>query len=727
MRKKSMLKIPSPKVSEKPENEEKAAHPVPTTVAEKSTPSLARLIEPRSMGILAGAAVFLCVVMSLAPRLADERLPWWISFTVGLVGAGIVAALMAFASKRLLEHDRTTHAERSSERATFQQREQYLAALAEAESHLLADVDGEGYRAALGALGRAAGASRVSLYSIKTDPRDQSLLSILQETWQHTGVAANMPLGELTLTREFSRWLEVLVDGGLIEGLVSALPVQEKPLLEAHGIRTLLVLAVGEPGKTPRGVLLLENPRTPSQDHLRAAAAAFFHAEARREIERATRRQALHDPLTDLPNRRHLKEELERRVAEATRLGAGLAVVFLDLDRFKQINDTLGHDFGDRFLQYVVRHRLHPCLGNTDFLARVGGDEFVLILSGSREGIHADALQRAAAILRSLMLPITLEGQELYISTSIGISLYPDNGDDVETLMKQADVAMYAVKENGKNNFRYFEPAMLEGATDKLKLEADLRHALDPRFINNDVFILHFQPQVDVTTGRMVGMEGLARWNHPERGLLMPSEFVGLAEEAVLMLPLGEHLLRTACRQGVIWLQRGIPLRISVNLSASQIHERELVNQVERVLSETRLPPENLELEFTETAMMKDIGGAQAVMKALKNIGVRLSIDDFGAGASSVAQLKDFPFDCVKIERLFIQSLLESERDHKLAQALIALAQAMNAQVVAEGVETRKQCEVLASMGCTVMQGHLFSPALSVSEIETRFFAKKAA
>ncbi len=711
----------------KPEKKNRKLPGEALAATSKPVPALTRPVEPRSIGLLSGAAVFLCIVLTLSPRLASDHVPIWISFALGLVLAGIVGALMIRVTERLLERDRAVRDERTSERASFQQREQYLAALAEAESHLLADTDGEGYRAALGALGRAAGATRVSFYATQTDPRDQALVATLQQFWQHSGAPPQPPLAELSLTHSLKRWLDLLSDGGLIDAPTLQLPVEERPLLEAHGIRSVLALGIGEPGKPPRGVLLLENSRTPSQDHLRSAASGFFHAEARRDIERTTRRQALHDPLTELPNRRHLKEELERRLGDAEKQGTGLAVVFLDLDRFKQINDTLGHDFGDRFLQYVVRHRLQPCLGNSDFLARVGGDEFVLVLSATHVVLHADASQRASAILRSLMLPITLEGQELYISTSIGISLYPESGTDVDSLMKQADVAMYAVKESGRNNFRYFETKMLAGAADKLKLEADLRHVLDPRFTSSDTFVLYFQPQVDIATGRMVGMEGLARWNHPERGLLLPAEFVGMAEEAALMLPLGEHLLRIACRQGVSWLQRGIPLRVSVNLSASQMRERELVNQVERALSETRLPPENLELEFTETAMMKDVAGAQAVMEALKRLGVRLSIDDFGAGASSVAQLKDFPFDCVKIERRFIQSLIESERDRKLARALIALAKAMGAEVVAEGVETREQCEALAAMGCTIMQGHLFSPALAPDALEARFFAQKKA
>jgi diguanylate cyclase (GGDEF)-like protein len=723
MRKKPTLKaLPQSKPSKKKRLPAEAK-----PAGERSASSLARLIEPKSIGALTSAAVFLCIVLALAPQLASDRAPFWISFALGFSLSGVAGALMHYVARKLLEHDSDTNAARSSERANFQQREQYLAALAEAESHLLADIDGEGYRAALGALGRVAGASRTSLYTVRNDPRSQNLVGVLQSSWQYSGISSAPPLPDISLTHAFARWHDILVDGGVIEGMTSTLSTEERPLLEAHGIRSLIALPIGEAGKTPRGLLLIENPRTPSQDHLRAAAAGFFHAETRRDVEQATRRQALHDPLTELPNRRHLKEELERRLSDAERIGSGLAVVFLDLDRFKQINDTLGHDFGDRFLQYVVKHRLHPCLGSSDFLARVGGDEFVLLITGGLEAIRNDASQRAGAILRSLMLPITLEGHELYISTSIGISLYPGDGNDVESLMKQADVAMYAVKEAGKNNFRCFETSMLEGATDKLKLEADLRHALDPRFVTPETFVLHFQPQVDVTTGQMIGMEGLARWSHPDRGLLLPGEFIPLAEEAALMVPLGEHLLRAACRQGVSWLQRGVPLRVSVNLAASQMREREMINQVERVLSETRLPAEYLELEFTESAMMKDASGTLAVMTALKKSGIRLSIDDFGAGASSVAQLKDFPFDCVKIESRFIQSLLESERDRKLAQALIALARAMGAQVVAEGVESRKQCEALAAMGCTIMQGHLFSPALPSEELEDKLFARKAA
>lgn len=685
-----------------------------------------RVVEPRSIGMLSAATVFLFIVLTLAPQLANSRAPLWFSFVLGMVFSGLFGALMTAVTRRLLERDRTVHEEHHSERVGFQQRELYLAALAEAESHLLADTDGEGNRAALAALGRAASASRASVYFVRSDPRDQGLVAVLSQSWQATGIPASGQLHDLKLSQTFSRWLDVLSSGDVIEGATSALPPSERAALESHGIRALMALPIGESGKTPRGVLLVENPKTPSQDHLRAAAAAFLHAEARREIERATRRQALHDPLTDLPNRLHLREELERRLGDAEKSGTGVAVVFLDLDRFKQINDTLGHDFGDRFLQYIVRHRLHPCLGTSDFLARVGGDEFVLVLSSERQSLIHDATQRASAILRSLMLPVALEGQELYISTSIGISGFPTDGSNVESLMKHADVAMYAVKETGKNNFRFFESAMMEGTTDKLRLEADLRHALDPRSSASDSFLVHFQPQVDIRTGEMVGIEALARWNHPERGLVPPDEFVGLAEETGLILPLGEHILRAACRQGAEWIARGHKLRIAVNLSAMQLRERELVLQVHRVLSETKLPPECLELEFTETAMMKDIPGAQAVMADLKRIGVWLSIDDFGAGASSVAELRDFPFDSVKIEKMFVKALLESERDREVTKALISLARAMDANVVAEGVESMRQCEILAGMGCTIMQGHFFSLALTADEMERRFFARPA-
>ena len=683
-----------------------------------------RVVEPRAIGLLSAATVFLFIVLALAPQIASASAPLWISFVLGLIFAGLFGALMTVVTRRLLERDRAAWEERRSERVGFQQRELYLAALAEAESHLLADTDGEGNRAALVALGRAAGASRASVFFVRTDPRDHSLIAVLGQSWHASGIPASAQLHDIKLSQTFARWLEPLSAGDVIDGPTSGLPPSERAALESHGIRSLVVLPIGEAGKTPRGVLLIENPKTPSQDHLRAAAAAFLHAEARREIERATRRQALHDPLTDLPNRLHLREELERRLGDAEKAGTGVAVVFLDLDRFKQINDTLGHDFGDRYLQYVVRHRLHPCLAASDFLARVGGDEFVLILSAERQSLVHDATQRAGAILRSLMLPIALEGQELYISTSIGISGFPTDGADVETLMKHADISMYAVKEAGKNNYRFFESAMLEGATGKLRLEADLRHALDPRSSASDVFLVHFQPQVDIRTGEMVGLEALARWQHPERGLIPPEEFVGLAEETGLILPLGEHILRAACRQGAEWIARGHKLRIAVNLSAAQLRERELVLQVHRVLNETKLPPDCLELEFTETAMMKDIPGARAVMADLKNLGVWLSIDDFGAGASSVAQLRDFPFDSVKIEKMFVKALLESDRDRELTRALISLARAMDANIVAEGVESMRQCEILAEMGCTLMQGHFFSLALTADELERRFFSE---
>ncbi len=415
--------------------------------------------------------------------------------------------------------------------------------------------------------------------------------------------------------------------------------------------------------------------------------------------------QALHDLLTGLPNRILFNERLLISLANARSNREKLAVMFLDLDRFKKINDTLGHEVGDRLLKAVAL-RLTDCIRDTDILARWGGDEFTLLLPKiSSAECSAETAQR---ILDALKPPFLLGNDYLHITSSIGIALYPDDGEDAETLIKNADAALYSAKAKGRNNYQFYTRNINAEASELLFLENRLHHAWE-----RGEFLVYYQPKVNINTGKITGMEALVRWQSPELGFVSPVKFIPIAEENGLIVPIGEWVLRTACRQNKAWLDAGLPpMRIAVNISARQLQQPDLVEMVAQVLAETKLESGFLELEITETTAMQNVDFTREILKKLNTMGVRIAIDDFGTGYSSLNYLKKFPIQTIKIDRSFVRDMTVDLYDVAIAKAVIALGQSLNMSVVAEGVETLEQLECLRQLGCEEMQGYLFSEPL---------------
>lgn len=412
--------------------------------------------------------------------------------------------------------------------------------------------------------------------------------------------------------------------------------------------------------------------------------------------------QANYDSLTRLPNRNLLRDRLQHALIIAQRHHKGVAVVFIDLDGFKNVNDSLGHSVGDRLLS-VVAERLGRCARASDTVARHGGDEFVIVMTDTVDEQSLIAwMERVRA---SISEPVWLDGTELYVGCSMGASLFPQDGEDAETLLKKADLAMYRAKDMGRNTFQFYQPEMNASAGARLNLERRLRRAL-----RDGEFLLHYQPQVDIVTGQIVGMEALVRWRDPEVGLIPPSSFIPVAEECGLIGPLSEWVLREACRQNKAWQDEGLPpARVSVNLSARQFQQHDIAKLVTQVLAETGLEPKYLELELTESTIMRNAEEAVSMLNALHALGIGLAIDDFGTGYSSLSYLKRFPVDRLKIDRSFVSDIGTSGDDETITSAIIALAHSLNLQVIAEGVETLEQLDFLKDRACDEMQGFYFS------------------
>jgi diguanylate cyclase (GGDEF)-like protein len=422
-----------------------------------------------------------------------------------------------------------------------------------------------------------------------------------------------------------------------------------------------------------------------------------------------------HDTLTNLPNRLLLLDRLSRMILKAKRNRSYVAVLFLDLDRFKKINETLGHDIGDQLLQ-AVAERLQNCVRKSDTVARLGGDEFAVLLDDLHDVKFVVMIGRK--ILQVISKPIMIQDYELYITGSIGISLFPDDSEDVDDLLRCADTALYRAKDAGKNNYQYYTTDMNARAFEFLLLESGLRKALD-----NNEFVLYYQPLFNLKTSRLIGMEALLRWQHPEKGMIAPGDFIPLAEETGLIEPIGEWVLRTACTQNKQWQDEGYSqVKVLVNMSARQFCKKNITELIGDILLETGLSPDYLGIEITESVIMQNVKSTITKLKQMRKMGISLSLDDFGTGYSSLSYLKLFPVDNLKIDRSFVFNITSDPTDAAIAASVILLAHSMNIEVVAEGVETEEQLEVLRRQGCDHVQGFLFSQPLAAEDF-LPFFA----
>jgi diguanylate cyclase (GGDEF)-like protein len=447
------------------------------------------------------------------------------------------------------------------------------------------------------------------------------------------------------------------------------------------------------------------------QSRLREREASLAHAERVEYL-------AYHDGLTGLPNRSMFSKLLSQSIIEARRYERTLAVAFLDLDRFKQINDSLGHEAGDQLLQEVAV-RLRSCVRASDTVARLGGDEFVVLLP---EICHSDdAAFVAQKILAVVAKPFTIIGQEFRVTVSIGISTYPADGLDEQTLTKNADIAMYQAKEGGKNNFQFYAVARNVNSLERLTLEAGLRNALV-----RQEFHLLYQAKRDIVSGRVTGMEALLRWQHPDLGTVAPNQFLAVAEESGLIVPIGRWVLKTACLQNVAWQKRGLPSQcIAVNLTARQFYDEALIPDVCAILKATGMEPNFLELEFTEALLINRVEDTLRILTALKTLRIRIAIDNFGTGYSSLATLQKFPLDTIKIDRSLISDITGPADDTRLANAIIAIGKSLSVTVVAQGVETRDQADYLRTHACDELQGFYFERPLPAEE-STRLLLAQA-
>jgi diguanylate cyclase (GGDEF)-like protein len=441
----------------------------------------------------------------------------------------------------------------------------------------------------------------------------------------------------------------------------------------------------------------------------------------RKSLEEQLRHQAYHDPLTGLTNRAHFMERLEQALARPAYLSNSMVVMFLDLDRFKVINDSLGHEAGDRLLT-TVAERLRACLRPGDTVARLGGDEFAFLLDDIVD--ISTAIRTAERVLEQMQEPIMIALHEIVVTTSIGITTGNAGHDRAEDLLRQADIAMYEAKRQGRACYMVFHPGMVPDPVGRLDLESDLRRA-----IKNDEFVLHYQPLVSLKTGRVTEVEALIRWQHPERGLLPPGDFIALAEETGLIVPIGSWVLQTACRQVQSWHDEhrdAPPLLLSVNLSTRQFKQPGLVAEVARILRTTDLNPACLKLEITESMALDDEATTIATLQGLKNLGVQLAIDDFGTGYSALSALKRYPVDTLKIDRSFVAGLGQDVGDTAIVRAVITFSRTLGLTVTAEGIETAEQLRQLRTLACDHGQGYLFAKPLTWEALRPLLAASQA-
>ncbi|SDL39639.1 diguanylate cyclase (GGDEF) domain-containing protein [Geoalkalibacter ferrihydriticus] len=546
---------------------------------------------------------------------------------------------------------------------------------------------------------------------LELDPAERRLVMRAASGWTPHSGEDRGPSDCLNWTLEGQALLEAtrpVVSGDLAQGqpLEFCRPVPEQAVSAA---------CIAIPGHhRPFGVLGVYTRQLRSfapEDLLFLQSVANILAVAidRRRTDQEIQQLAYYDRLTGLPNRTLLHDRLDGALSRARRGGHEVAVMFLDLDRFKSINDTLGHASGDELLK-IVGQRLIASVRQTDTVARLGGDEFVILLAElDQEGGAADVAQK---VLHGLATPVMLGDQEVITTTSIGISIYPEDGEDSGNLLRNADIAMYQAKEQGKNTYRFFSQDLNARVQERVKVETCLRKALE----RDELFLL-YQPQLDLRTGRMVGMEALVRWNHPELGVLTPDKFIGVAEDTGLILNIGQWVITTACKQANAWTAQGFaPLRLAVNISGRQFNHPCFIDQLDHVLESTCFDPARLELELTESTIMENADITIMTLTDVKVRGINLAIDDFGTGYSSLSYLKHFPFDRLKIAQSFVKDVTTDADNAAIVDAVIAVAHSLNIKVIAEGVETRQQLDFLFARQCDELQGFYFGRPIGVDE-----------
>ncbi|MEH2395140.1 MAG: EAL domain-containing protein [Nostoc sp.] len=609
--------------------------------------------------------------------------------------------------------------------AELRQRDRLLQAVAEAANYLLREMNSEtGIDRALAVLGEAAKADRAYLFQNHPHPATGEIAVSLRFEWTHSFIEPthhhwqNQPYQASGL----ARWYTVLSSGESISGLTQKFPVAEQEFLIRDGIQSLILVPLRLENEL-WGYLGLADCTFErhwsrhEESTLLTMAASIISTQQRQQVEEKIRYQALHDLLTGLPNRLLFNEMLAKTLPNATRNGESLAVIFLDLDRFKVINDTLGHTLGDQLLQNVTQ-RLKDLLRGGDTIARWGGDEFTILLP--RVNDIEEVKQVAQRILQALEDAFHLQGHELYVTASLGIALLDDNSPDAETLIQHADAALYYAKDKGRNNYQFYSVSLSAKNPELLTLEKSLRYALE-----REEFTVYYQPRVNIATGEITGMEALLRWQHPEMGLVAPSVFIPLAEESGLIVPIGEWVLRTACSQNKTWQDAGLPpMMIAVNLSLKQFCQPKLVETIAKVLEQTGLEPRFLELEITETTAIENLSFTRKVLQNLQQMGVYISIDDFGTGHSSLSRLQLLPLHNLKIDKSFIQDLTQDVKVAHIIKAIVSLGHSLGLKLTAEGVEKEEELEFLKSINCEEVQGFLLYRPLS-AKIATEILESK--
>ncbi|MEH1811780.1 MAG: EAL domain-containing protein [Nostoc sp.] len=601
--------------------------------------------------------------------------------------------------------------------AELRQRDRLLQAVAEAANYLLGEMNYEtGIDLALAVLGEAAKADRAYLFQNHLHPITEEMAVSLRFEWTQSCIESthhhwqNQPYQASGL----ARWYTVLSSGQSINGITQKFPVAEQEFLIRDGIKSLLLVPLRLDndfwGYLGLADCTFERHWSKHEEStLLTMAASIMGARQRQQVEEKIRYQALHDLLTGLPNRLLFNELLSKTLPNATRNGESLAVIFLDLDRFKVINDTLGHTLGDQLLQSVSQ-RLKDSLRGGDTVARWGGDEFTILLP--RVNDIEEVTLVAERILQALEDAFHLQEHELYVTASLGIALLDSNSPDTETLIQHADAALYYAKDKGRNNYQFYSVSLSAKNPELLSLEKSLRYALE-----RNEFTLYYQPRVNIATGEITSMEALLRWQHPEMGLVAPSVFIPLVEESGLIVPIGEWTLQTACSQNKAWQDAGLPpIKIAVNLSLKQFRQPKLVETIAMILQKTGLEARFLELEIMETTAIEDLDFTRRVLEELKQMGIYISIDDFGTGHSSLSRLQLLPLHNLKIDKSFIQYLTQDAKVAHIIQAIVTLGHSLGLKLTAEGVEKEEELEFLKSINCEEVQGFLFYRPLSAQK-----------